>query len=285
MTTPHGSPRPAGADTRAPAGPAERPDAPALRVDNVHFAYADALPVLAGLSLDISAGTFLGIVGPNGAGKSTLLHLMTGVLRPGHGRVELFGRPLSTWKRRDIARRIAVVPQSEPWSFPFRVMEVVLMGRTPHLRGLLATETDADREAAGRALEAADIAPLADRTLDQLSGGERQMVLVARALAQEPDIILLDEPTASLDLARQQQVFRLLVRLNRERGLTVAAVTHDLNLAALFCDEMAVLHEGRIVVRGAPAGILQDALLSRVYRAGLWTGTSPAGTPIVGLTR
>jgi iron complex transport system ATP-binding protein len=275
------------------AGPARRaaetgPAAPpplALRVDNVHFAYPGSLPVLAGLSLDVPAGGFLGIVGPNGAGKSTLLHLMTGALRPGRGGVELFGRPLPAWKRREIAGKIAVVPQSEPWSFPFRVMEIVLMGRTPHLRGLLATETDADREAAWRALEATGIAGLADRTLDRLSGGERQLVLVARALAQDPDILLLDEPTASLDLAHQQQVFRLLVRLNRERGLTVAAVTHDLNLAALYCDDMAVLHEGRIVVRGAPAEILQDALLSRVYRAGLWTGTSPAGTPIVGLTR
>jgi len=255
----------------------------ALAASDIFFSYIDGTTILAGLDLEIRPGSFLGIVGPNGAGKSTLLHLLSGALLPNRGVVRLGGRPLREWRRRDVARRIGVVPQNEAHSFSFRVDEMVLMGRTPYLTGLLSTETAEDRAAAGRALAAVGITELSGRTLDQVSGGERQMVLVARALAQEPDILLLDEPTAALDLAHQQRIFRLLKKLNRERGLTVVTVTHDLNLAALFCREIAVLHGGRIVARGAPGEILTASLLSSVYDAALWAGKSPAGTPIVGL--
>jgi iron complex transport system ATP-binding protein len=256
---------------------------PALEARDLYFSYVEGAPILAGLDLSVRAGMFLGVVGPNGAGKSTLLHLLTGAFRPDRGQVLLAGRPLREWRRRDVARRIGVVPQAESLTFPFRVDEVVLMGRTPYLTGLLSTETAADHEAAARALDAVGVSHLAARRLDELSGGERQMVLVARALAQEPEILLLDEPTASLDLAHQQQIFRLLVKLNRERGLTVIAVTHDLNLAALFCAELAVLHEGRIRSQGSPAKILTAELLGSVYGAALWAGTAPTGAPIVGI--
>lgn len=259
--------------------------APTARIENLAFGYPDTGPVLTGVNLSVAAGEFLGIVGPNGAGKSTLLALMSGYLRPGAGRVELFGRPLGGWKRRDLARKVAVVPQSEVWSFPFRVSEVVLMGRTPYLGGVLALEGPEDIAAAQRALDAVGLADLACRPLDHLSGGERQMVLVARALAQEPELLLLDEPTASLDLAHQQEIFRLLTRLNSERGLTTVVVTHDLNLAALYCDRLVVLHQGRVAAEGSPAEILQASLLSAVYAAELWAGASPAGAPIVGLER
>jgi iron complex transport system ATP-binding protein len=256
-----------------------------LEARDVFFSYVDGVPVLAGLDLLVPPGQFLGIVGPNGAGKSTLLHLLTGALKPGRGAVTLSGRPLERWPRREVARLIGVVPQAETMTFPFDVTEVVLMGRTPYLHGLLATESEADHRAAMRALEAVGIPHLAERRLDELSGGERQMVLVARALAQEPGILLLDEPTASLDLAHQQQIFRLLLRLNRDQGLTVVIVTHDLNLAGLFCSEVAVLHEGRIRSRGAPGAILTAELLSGVYGATLWAGRSPTGAPIVGIER
>lgn len=258
---------------------------PVLSVRGATFAYHPAAPVLRGVDLDVPAGAFLGIVGPNGAGKSTLLALLSGVLRPGAGEVRLEDRSLAEWKRRDVARRIAVVPQSEPMAFPYRVSEIVLMGRTPHLHGLLATETDEDRAAAARALDAVGIADLLCRPMNQLSGGERQMVLAARALAQEPGILLLDEPTASLDLAHQQALFRLLVRRNAEQGLTVVVVTHDLNLAALYCRSLAVLHGGRIAALGAPGDILKPDFLGNVYGAGLWSATAPTGAPIVGLTR
>lgn len=256
---------------------------PIARLSELHFGYPDTGPVLTGLDLEVAAGDFLGIVGPNGVGKSTLLGLLSGYLTPGAGRVELFGRPIETWKRRELARRVAVVPQSESWSFPFRVSEVVLMGRTPYLSGPLALEGAEDIAAAKRALDAVGLSDLACRPLDHLSGGERQMVLVARALAQEPELLLLDEPTASLDLAHQQQVFRLLTRLNRERSLAIVVVTHDLNLAGLYCGRLAVLHRGRVASDGTPAEILSAPFLSEVYGADLWAAAGPAGAPIVGL--
>jgi iron complex transport system ATP-binding protein len=265
-----------------PEGP--RPE-PALQAGGLFFSYRDDAPVLAGLDLSISRGLFLGIVGPNGAGKSTLLHLLTGALRPDRGSVTLFGTPLRSLSRPEVARRIGVVPQSEAMVFPFRVSDVVLMGRTPYLKGLLSTESEEDRATAERALDAVGIAHLAGRPMDQISGGERQMVLVARALAQEPDILLLDEPTASLDLAHQQQIFRLLSTLNQERGLTVVTVTHDLNLAALFCRRIAVLHQGRLRAEGLPGEILTADFLGEVYGAHLWAAKAPTGAPIVGLER
>lgn len=265
--------------------PASAPTAVGLSTRGATFSYHPRAPVLRGIDLDVPKGAFLGIVGPNGAGKSTLLGLLSGVLSPNTGSATLDGRPLSEWKRRDVARRIAVVPQSEPMAFPYRVSEIVLMGRTPHLHGWLATETDEDRAAAARALDAVGIADLLCRPMNELSGGERQMVLAARALAQEPGILLLDEPTASLDLAHQQSLFRLLTKRNAEHGLTVVVVTHDLNLAALYCRSLAVLHEGRIAALGAPSDILKPDFLGSVYGAGLWSATSPTGAPIVGLTR
>ncbi|MDZ4806559.1 MAG: ABC transporter ATP-binding protein [Candidatus Eisenbacteria bacterium] len=256
-----------------------------LTATDISFAYHPGAAVLNGATLDIPAGAFLGIVGPNGAGKSTLLHLLSGALKPSAGGVRLDDTPLQNWKRRDIARCIAVVPQAEPHTFPYRVSEIVMMGRTPWLSGLLSAETANDHAAVRRAMTAVGIKDLACRPLGQLSGGERQMVLVARALAQEPKILLLDEPTASLDLAHQQSIFRLLVRLNEETGLTVVIVTHDLNLAGLYCRTLAVLHGKRIEALGTPAEVLTPARLESVYGAALWGATSPAGAPIVGLTR
>lgn len=256
-----------------------------LEAHGLGFHYPGGAPVLNDLSLAIPRGSILGIVGPNGAGKSTLLHLLSGALQPTAGETRLAGRRLAEWPRRDAARRIAVVPQTEPFHFAWRVRDIVMMGRTPWLTGLLAAERPADHEAVDRALDLVDMTTLADRPITQLSGGERQMVLVARALAQEAEILLLDEPTASLDLAHQQQLFRLLMRQHAERGITVVVVTHDLNLAALYAARMAVLHGGRIAAEGTPAGIMTGELLSRIYRAGLWTSTSPAGAPIVGLVR
>lgn len=256
-----------------------------IEARELHFRYPGGAPVLDGLSLSVPRGAILGIVGPNGAGKSTLLHLLSGALAPDSGVARLAGRSLREWPRREIARRIAVVPQSEPFHFAWRVREMVMMGRTPWLTGLLASGGPADAEAVDRALALVEMTPLADRPITQLSGGERQMVLVARALAQEAEVLLLDEPTASLDLTHQQQLFRLLMRLHAERDLTVVVVTHDLNLAALYAERMAVLHGGRIAAEDTPAGIMTGELLGRIYQAGLWTSTAPTGAPIVGLVR
>ena len=227
----------------------------------------------------------LGIIGPNGAGKSTLFKLMTGLLKPQSGGIRLKDKALGEWPRREIARQVAVVPQGEEGSFPFTVEELVLMGRSPHLRGMLALESEEDRQIAAEALETVGLSEFASHPVESLSGGERQLALVARAIAQQTPAMLLDEPTASLDLAHQQQIMRVIARLNRERGLTVVVVAHDLNLTARYCNRLAVLHEGRIAAEGAPAEVLNEELLRRVYGADIWMATAPDGAAVVGVSR
>jgi len=253
-----------------------------IRIQDARFAWrAGAPPVLDGVTLAVREGEVLGIVGPNGAGKSTLLGLMSGVLRPASGSVRLGDREVSAMPRRDVARRVAVVPQSEVAAFPFAVEDAVMMGRTPHLRGALALEGEADRAAVRAAMETAGIAHLAGRAATELSGGERQLVLLARAVAQDAPIWLMDEPTASLDLAHQQAVLRLIARENRERGRTIVLVAHDLNLAAAACERIAVLAQGRVVAEGAPAEVVTEDAIRRVWGADVWVGAGPEGRPTV----
>jgi len=209
---------------------------------------------------------------------------MNGVLRAQGGTVSLFGEPVSAQSRRDIARRVAVVPQSEHAAFPFTVQEIVLMGRAPHLPGALSSESGEDRAIATQALRDAGMESFAHREFGTLSGGERQLVLFARALCQQPRLLLLDEPTASLDLAHQQRLLRLAADLHR-RGVTVVMVSHDLNLAALHAGRIAVLHNGNIVRDGAPRDVIDDTLLRGIYGADGWIAASPDGAPIVGLCR
>ncbi|MCB2154917.1 heme ABC transporter ATP-binding protein [bacterium] len=255
----------------------------AYTIENVRFAYSGPSPLLDSVDLEIPAGRIVAIVGPNGAGKSTLLRLMTGLLRPERGRILLQGNPLQAMPRREIARTVAVVPQGESSAFPFTVEEIVQMGRAPHLRGPLAQESEDDVAISRQAIRLVGLEPLLHRPVSQLSGGERQLVLIARAFAQQTPILLLDEPTASLDLAHQQQILRLVVRQAREQSQTVVLILHDLNLAVRFCDEIVVLHEGRVAAHGTPEEILQLELLERVYAAEIWTAPGPDGHPIVGL--
>lgn len=249
-----------------------------LQATDLGFAYRDR-QVLRGLSFAVRRGSIVGLIGPNGSGKTTTLRLIAGVLAPGSGRVQLDGVDLHAFPRRQLARRVAVVPQDTHLTFNYRVIEIALMGRYPYL-GSFQLEGPADVAAAERALEATGTRHLADREFDTLSGGEQQRVVIASALTQfEPDgtmtgpsgadgpmdLLLLDEPTASLDLHYQLEVGSLLKRLNRERRLTIVVSTHDLNFAAGVCEELILLRDGQILAAGPTSEVLTRDAVRRLY--------------------
>jgi cobalamin transport system ATP-binding protein len=215
----------------------------------------------------VADGEWLALIGPNGAGKTTLLRAVARLV-PFAGEIRLAGRSVDELPRAELARLVAVVPQ-EPSTPPWMtVAEYVLLGRTPHL-GPLAKEGVRDREAAARSLARLDLIPFVDRRLGTLSGGEKQRVVVARALAQEARIVLLDEPTAALDIGHQQQALDLLDGLREESGLTLVAAMHDLTLAAQYADRMLLLDSGRVVAEGAPVDVLTEALIASHYGAAI----------------
>jgi iron complex transport system ATP-binding protein len=237
--------------------------------------------VVDSVDLDVSQGEWVAVIGPNGAGKTTLLRAVAGLV-PFSGSIVLGGRAADELKRSEISRLLAVVPQ-EPSTPPWMTVgEYVLMGRTPHL-GPLAREGVRDREAAGRALARLDLVGYEERRLGTLSGGEKQRVVVARALAQEARIVLLDEPTAALDIGHQQQALELLDLLRADSGLTLVAAMHDLTLAAQYADRMVLLDAGRIVAEGAPTEVLTEALIASHYGASI--DVVPAGERVAVIPR
>ena len=252
-----------------------------LRADRVSFSYetaranaraihskpasaSAAAPVLGDISAEVRRGQILGILGPNGSGKTTLLRLLSGTRTPSSGEVLLEGTPLHRLPRRAIAQRIAVVPQETQLAFDYTVLEMVLMGRHPHL-GMFQLEGPDDLAIAHDALRATGTDALTARQFNTLSGGEKQRVVIASALAQAADILLLDEPTASLDLGYQLEVASLLATLNRERGVTIAISTHDLNLAASVCDELVMMRGGRVIAAGATQDVLTPPHVRALY--------------------
>jgi iron complex transport system ATP-binding protein len=235
---------------------------PAIRTDNLTFAYKDR-PALDGVSLSVEKGEMVGILGPNGSGKTTLLKIFAAVLT-GHGAVKLNGKNIQTYGKRELSRLFAMVPQESQILFPYTVAEIVLMGRASY-HSPLALEGKKDLEVARASMELTDCLSFADRYLHELSGGEKQRVIIARALAQEPQILLLDEPSAFLDLKHQVQVFELMRRLNREHNLTIVAALHDLNLAALFFPRLVMLRNGRIYRDGTPRDVLTEETIEEVY--------------------
>jgi iron complex transport system ATP-binding protein len=251
-----------------------------LSARELSFAYNGQL-VLQQVSLDLAPGCVIGVIGPNGAGKSTLVRLLSGLLVPQEGRVTLDGRPLRSWRRRELARHVAVVPQSPSLPETFTVAEIVLLGRTPYL-GLLGNESAHDRAVARRAMERTQTWHLAHRLIGTLSGGERQRVVVARALAQEPAILLLDEPTTHLDVNHQVALIALVKQLVAEDHLSALAVLHDLNLASLYCDELILLANGRIVTRGRAQEVLTSERIASAYGTDVLVLPHPqTGRPIV----
>jgi len=216
------------------------------------------------VSVRIAPGSLTGLLGPNGCGKTTLLRLLSGVLKPELGSVRLGDREIRTLSPRALAQQIAVVPQETHPAFDFTVMEMVLMGRHPHL-GAFQLEGPADIAIAREAMTATGITHLAGRAYMTLSGGEKQRVVIASALAQQPKVLLLDEPTASLDLGYQLEIASLLKQLNRERGVTMVLATHDLNLAASVCDTLVLVREGRVLMQGPARDVLTSSTVEQLY--------------------
>jgi iron complex transport system ATP-binding protein len=233
------------------------------------------------VSFELAEGEILGVVGPNSAGKTTLLRLLTRVHAPARGEIRLRGTPLARIPRRALAREVAVVPQEEALAFPVSVEELALMGRFPRAAGRLF-ESAEDVARAREALALAGVLALRDQPVDTLAGGERQRALLARALAQEPRVLLLDEPTSHLDLRHQREIVELLRRLNRERGLSIVFVSHDLNLAAALADRLLVLAGGRVACLGRPVEVLTEAVLEAVYGCPVWVETL-GGRLVVGV--
>lgn len=234
------------------------------RCEALSYRYPGAVrAALDGVTLEVPAGACIALLGPNGSGKSTLLKLLLGVLTPAAGRAWFRGRLLGEWRREELACEVGVVPQGEAEVFPLRVRELVAMGRYPHL-GAWRREGAEDRAAIARALQRCDVAHLAARPLGTLSGGERQRARLARALAQEPRALALDEPTAALDVRHEMAIFELIREL-RAVGVTTLFSTHSLNLAARYADHLVLLHEGRLAAQGAPAEVLTRETLERVY--------------------
>lgn len=236
-----------------------------LRLHDVRYAYAGARgEALAGVSLAVEPGQFVAVLGPNGSGKTTLVRIALGALSPSRGSAEIEGRPAHSWPRPALARLVGVVPQREDNLFPQRVRETVLLGRYPHL-SLWGRERAEDHAAVQRALAACDVENLAGRWVWTLSGGEYQRVRIARALAQEPKLLVLDEPGVSLDLKHEMGLFELVRGLVDTQGLGVLMITHDLNLAARFADSLLLLSEGSAIAAGAPADVLTQDIVETVF--------------------
>lgn len=236
-----------------------------LQVEAVHFAYGDR-EVLHDVSITVTRGERVALVGPNGSGKSTLVRLLSGVARPCSGQASIDDTSLRSLRPRTLARRIAVVAQHLTPNLTFTVRQLVSMGRTPHI-GLFSAQQQSDLLAVDRAMQDTDTLRLAERRFDELSGGEQQRVMLAVGLAQETDFLLLDEPTVHLDLQHQHDLLRLLMDLNGERNIGIVAVLHDLNLAALFFQRVAILSGGRLVGDGAPAEVVTQDVLQPVFQA------------------
>jgi iron complex transport system ATP-binding protein len=248
-----------------------------FRTGGLRYAYPGAAgDAVRDISLDVPAAELTALVGPNGSGKTTLLRLLLGVLRPAEGTALALGRPAHAWRRRDLARRIAVVVQREEPTFPLKVRQAVRLGRYPHLGPLERFGPD-HVAAVERALERCDAVHLADRWTATLSGGEWQRVRLARALAQEPEVLVLDEPTANLDIRHEMEVFELVARQVRDAGLTGVIVTHHVNLAARFADRIVILDRGRATAVGTPDVVMTRDVMERVFEWPVevmtWRGT------------
>lgn len=249
-----------------------------LQADDVRLEFrgpGESSAGLHGVGLTVPTGALFGILGPNGSGKTTLLRVLAGILAPDSGRVRVDGLDLSSLSRRALARRLAVVPQETHLAFDYSVLEIALMGRYPHL-GTFGLEGPTDVEVARQALSATGTLDLARRSFSTLSGGEKQRVVIASALAQAPEIMLLDEPTASLDLGYQIEVAGLLRRLNEEHKVTMVVATHDLNFAVNLCTDLALLRKGLVIASGKTESVLTREAIAALYGVDADVGRHPA---------
>jgi iron complex transport system ATP-binding protein len=244
-----------------------------LKIANLSAGYYKE-DVIRALSLDINQGDFMGIIGPNGSGKTTLLRLATRVLHPRKGEIYFQDKDIFGMDLKEFCRKVAFVAQDIPTSFSFTVMELVLMGRIPHLKRL-QFETKNDIEIAEKALSFTDTLDLKDKRIDELSAGERQRVVIARALAQEPVLLFLDEPTSHLDIGHQIQILDLLKKLNHKNKLTIAMILHDLNLASAYSNRIVLLDKGTIFKEGRPEDVLTYQNIEAVYKTIVLVNENP----------
>ncbi len=257
---------------------------PIVEIKDVYFKYKHQW-VLRGVEFEVLRGELLGIIGPNGSGKSTLLKVMNGILRPQQGKVLLNGMEIKRLSRKDIARNVAMVGQENFFRFPFTCLEVVLMGRFPHLNSF-QFEGKKDLEIARQAMELTNVWCFASRPIHQLSGGEKQRVLIARALAQEPKLLLLDEPTSFLDPKHKLEIFGILRYLAMEKGVSVLVVTHDLDLVAQHCNRSLLIRDGAPVALGNPAHVFNSDYLKRLFDCEVMVDRNPVtNTPRINLIR
>lgn len=244
-----------------------------LKIENIDF-YYKSTKILDRITFQVKSGEFLGIMGPNGSGKTTLLRCITNVLKPCRGTVLIDRNEVHTLTRKEIAKTMGVVPQTSTVDFAFTVFEIVLMGRTPHIDDF-GRESAKDYEIVRNAMEVTNTSHLSDRIFEELSGGEHQRVIIARALAQQPQILLLDEPTIHLDIGCQLELLDLIRRLGKQEEIVVIAVFHDLNLAAQYCDSLILLDNGRIVSAGLPEHVLTPENIKKVYNIGAFVRRHP----------
>lgn len=233
-------------------------------MNRLSFSFGEA-QVLRSVSLDVNPGEFFGVMGPNGSGKTTLLRCLTKFLPTDDGMILVGTKPLNAFSPANMARTFAVVPQSSATDFPFTVYDIVMMGRIPHLGSRLSGERKRDVEIVQQAMARTDTLQFSKRIYSELSGGERQRVIIARAIAQKPKVLLLDEPTVYLDISGQIEIMDLIGRLNKEEGITVVAVLHDVNLAARYCDRIALLNDGMLESVGPPQEVLTPEAIQSVY--------------------
>lgn len=234
---------------------------------NIRFSY-DGVEVIKGVNLSIAQGTIVGLLGANGVGKSTLLKLLTGILTTKQGKILYKSRELNYLPKREISTRIAYVPQSPTFGFPFTVSQIIKMGRAPYL-GRFEFENDKDNEIAFQAMETVGITHLRDRLVSEISGGEKQLTSFARALAQEPELMVLDEPATFLDVKHKTEILRLLLKLKNEKNISIIAATHDVFSGLFYFDRLIILKDGEILAEGECDQVLTDDILSNAYNIGV----------------
>jgi iron complex transport system ATP-binding protein len=244
-----------------------------LEIRNLNFAYGKNA-VLRGINFSAKAGEFISIIGPNGAGKSTLIKMIDGILSTAQSEILLDGKSISDFSRKDLAQKIAYLPQESKFSFAYTVREVVMMGRFPYLKGVFTYSAE-DFHIVREMMDLMEINRFAERNFNELSGGEKQRVLIASALAQQPKIILLDEPTSALDLHHQIAIYHILKKLQKQQNLTIIVVTHDINLAAQYCERMTLMGNGMIIRDGEPKSVLQFNLLQETFGVKVYIDINP----------
>ena len=242
----------------------QSPDKHVLTATGLSFSYRADRPVLKGMDLGAPAGKLVCILGPNGSGKTTLLRLLLGQLAPTGGQILLDGRDLHKHSPRELARLLAYVPQFPQSAFAYTVGEIVLMGRLAHM-GMMGIASEQDQAVARQAMMMTDTLDFAHRTLEELSGGEAQCVMIARALAQQPSVMLLDEPTSHLDMKNQLTIYQMMSRLAHDWQMAVVCVSHDINMASRYADELVLMRGGELIARGTPADVIRQDVLQRVY--------------------